>query len=94
LPDDGDLATAHQLNNKILSALTGQIPILGFEVEGGRLQDVFLHLTEWIKRELQLHKKFLSTRSRSRKKPLPPGGLFSGENWLIYGSAVELSTSC
>jgi ABC-2 type transport system ATP-binding protein len=46
-PDDGHLATAHQINNKILSALIkAKIPILGFEVEGGRLQDVFLHLTE------------------------------------------------
>jgi ABC-2 type transport system ATP-binding protein len=46
-PNDGDLATAHQINNKILSALIkSKIPILGFEVEGGRLQDVFLHLTE------------------------------------------------
>jgi ABC-2 type transport system ATP-binding protein len=46
-PEDGDLATAHQINNKILSALIkAKIPILGFEVEGGRLQDVFLHLTE------------------------------------------------
>lgn len=46
-PNDGDLATAHQINNKILSALIkAKIPILGFEVEGGRLQDVFLHLTE------------------------------------------------
>jgi ABC-2 type transport system ATP-binding protein len=46
-PNDGDLATAHQINNKILSALIkAKIPILGFEVEGGKLQDVFLHLTE------------------------------------------------
>jgi len=46
-PNDGELATAHQINNKILSALIrAKIPILGFEVEGGRLQDVFLHLTE------------------------------------------------
>ena len=34
-------------NNKILDALIkAKIPILGYEVEGGRLQDVFLHLTE------------------------------------------------
>ena len=34
-------------NNLILSALIGaEIPILGFESEGGRLQDVFLQLTE------------------------------------------------
>jgi len=46
-PDNGELATAHQMNNKILSTLIrAKIPILGFEVEGGRLQDVFLHLTE------------------------------------------------
>jgi ABC-2 type transport system ATP-binding protein len=46
-PSNGDLATAHQMNNKILSTLIrAKIPILGFEVEGGRLQDVFLHLTE------------------------------------------------
>jgi ABC-2 type transport system ATP-binding protein len=46
-PDDGELATAHRINNKILSVLIrANIPILAFEVEGGRLQDVFLHLTE------------------------------------------------
>jgi hypothetical protein len=46
-PSNGDLATAYQINNKILSMLIrAKIPILGFEVEGGRLQDVFLHLTE------------------------------------------------
>jgi ABC-2 type transport system ATP-binding protein len=46
-PDDGELATAHQMNNKILATLIrAKIPILGFEVEGGKLQDVFLHLTE------------------------------------------------
>ncbi|HEX6269893.1 MAG TPA: ABC transporter ATP-binding protein [Anaerolineales bacterium] len=45
--DDGLAADAHQINNRILSALIrAKIPILGFEVEGGRLQDVFLHLTE------------------------------------------------
>jgi len=43
----GEPASVHQINNKILSALIrAKIPILGFEVEGGRLQDVFLHLTE------------------------------------------------
>jgi ABC-2 type transport system ATP-binding protein len=43
----GDPASVHQINNKILSALIrAKIPILGFEIEGGRLQDVFLHLTE------------------------------------------------
>jgi ABC-2 type transport system ATP-binding protein len=46
-PDNGDLAIAYQINNKILSALiSAKIPILRFEVEGGRLQDVFMHLTE------------------------------------------------
>jgi ABC-2 type transport system ATP-binding protein len=45
--DDGDLAVAYDLNNKILSALLrAKIPILCFEVEGGRLQDIFMHLTE------------------------------------------------
>ena len=35
------------VNNNILSALIhAKVPILGFEIEGGRLQDVFLHLTE------------------------------------------------
>jgi len=44
---DGNLANAHQINNKILGALIrAKIPILGFEVEGGKLQDVFLLLTE------------------------------------------------
>lgn len=46
-PSDIELAKAHQINNKILGALIREkIPILGFEVEGGRLQDIFLHLTE------------------------------------------------
>lgn len=46
-PTNGEVAKAHQINNKILGALIrAKIPILGFEVEGGRLQDVFLHLTE------------------------------------------------
>ena len=37
----------HLINSKILSALIrARIPILSFEVEGSRLQDVFLHLTE------------------------------------------------
>lgn len=45
--NNNDLSKAYQVNNKILSALIrAKIPILGFEVEGGRLQDVFLHLTE------------------------------------------------
>ena len=46
-PSNGDLATVYNVNNQILGALIrAKIPILGFEVEGGRLQDVFLHLTE------------------------------------------------
>jgi ABC-2 type transport system ATP-binding protein len=45
--DNGDLAVAYEINNKILSALIrAKIPILRFEVEGGRLQDIFMHLTE------------------------------------------------
>jgi len=45
--DDGDVAVAYEINNKILSALIrSKIPILRFEVEGGRLQDIFMHLTE------------------------------------------------
>jgi ABC-2 type transport system ATP-binding protein len=45
--DDGDMAVAYEMNNKILSALIrAKIPILRFEVEGGRLQDIFMHLTE------------------------------------------------
>jgi ABC-2 type transport system ATP-binding protein len=46
-PNNGEIAKAHEINNKILSALIrAKVPILGFEVEGSRLQDVFLHLTE------------------------------------------------
>jgi len=46
-PTDGHATKAYQINNKILSALIrAKVPILGFEIEGGRLQDVFLHLTE------------------------------------------------
>lgn len=41
-PTSGD----RQINNSILEALIqAGIPILGFEPEGGRLHDVFLHLT-------------------------------------------------
>jgi ABC-2 type transport system ATP-binding protein len=44
---NGDAPKAYQVNNHILSALIrAEIPILSFEVEGGRLHDVFLHLTE------------------------------------------------
>ena len=46
-PSNGDVSKAYQANNNILSALIrAKIPILSFEPEGGRLQDVFLHLTE------------------------------------------------
>jgi hypothetical protein len=35
------------VNNRILQALIrAKIPILGFEAEGGRLQDIFLQLTQ------------------------------------------------
>ena len=44
---NGNNPKTHLINNSILSALIrAKIPILSFEVEGGRLQDVFLHLTE------------------------------------------------
>lgn len=44
---NGNTDKTHLINNSILSALIrAKIPILSFEVEGGRLQDVFLHLTE------------------------------------------------
>jgi len=44
---NGNTPKSHLINNNILSALIrAKIPILSFEVEGGRLQDVFLHLTE------------------------------------------------
>ena len=44
---DGQTDKTSLINNSILSALIrAKIPILSFEAEGGRLQDVFLHLTE------------------------------------------------
>jgi len=44
---DGTSAVDYQVNNTILKALIrAKIPILSFGSEGGRLQDVFLHLTE------------------------------------------------
>jgi ABC-2 type transport system ATP-binding protein len=49
LKDSADRTSVeeHLVNNKILEALIrADIPILRFEAEGGRLQDVFLHLTE------------------------------------------------
>ena len=44
---EADPANAYHINNEILEALIEVgVPILGFEIEGGRLQDVFLQLTE------------------------------------------------
>lgn len=44
---NGDSAKIYQFNNQILSDLIrAKIPILNFEAASGRLQDVFLHLTE------------------------------------------------
>jgi len=44
---NGDASKVYQINNRILSALIrAEIPVLSFEVEGGSLHDVFLHLTE------------------------------------------------
>jgi len=46
-PAVDELSEPYQINNKVLSALIRvKIPILKFEVEGGKLQDVFLQLTE------------------------------------------------
>jgi hypothetical protein len=40
-------ANAHQIHHRILNELIqAKIPILGFGTENGRLQDVFLKLTE------------------------------------------------
>lgn len=47
LADLANLATDSYINNRILESLIrAEIPIMGFEAEGGRLQDVFLQLTE------------------------------------------------
>lgn len=47
LADKADLAADSYINNRILESLIrAEIPIMGFEAEGGRLQDVFLQLTE------------------------------------------------
>ena len=44
---NGSEEKTYQINNNILSALIrAKIPVLSFEAEGGKLQDVFLHLTE------------------------------------------------
>lgn len=48
-PGNGGSAKSNLINNNILGALIrAKIPIMGFEIEGGKfkLQDVFLHLTE------------------------------------------------
>jgi len=45
--DGGAVSDPYQINNKVLSALINEnIPIVRFEAEGGKLQDVFLQLTE------------------------------------------------
>jgi ABC-2 type transport system ATP-binding protein len=44
---NGGKATEQHINNRLLEALIrADIPVLALEAEGGRLQDVFLHLTE------------------------------------------------
>jgi ABC-2 type transport system ATP-binding protein len=44
---NGSKATEQHGNNRILESLIrADIPVLALEAEGGRLQDVFLHLTE------------------------------------------------
>jgi hypothetical protein len=46
-PTNGDASMVYQINNQILGDLIRtKTPILSFEAVGGRLQDVFLHLTE------------------------------------------------
>lgn len=47
-PSNGKAAKlTEEINNKILGALIrAKVPILSFEIEGGKLQDIFLHLTE------------------------------------------------
>lgn len=47
LVESADDTQTHLINNKILSTLIrARIPVLSFESEGSRLQDVFLRLTE------------------------------------------------
>jgi ABC-2 type transport system ATP-binding protein len=47
VPANGTSAEEQHVNNRILEALIrAEIPILSFGAEGGRLQDVFLQLTE------------------------------------------------
>jgi ABC-2 type transport system ATP-binding protein len=44
---DGNLSLHGQINSRVLKALlSAKIPIINFETQGGRLQDVFLRLTE------------------------------------------------
>ena len=44
---NGNTDKLYLINNSVLSTLIrAKIPILNFETEGGRLQDIFLHLTE------------------------------------------------
>ena len=46
-PSNGDSSKIYQINNQILTELIrAKTPILNFEAVSGRLQDVFLHLTE------------------------------------------------
>jgi ABC-type multidrug transport system ATPase subunit len=46
-PQDRVRRNSHPANNRILQALIrARVPILSFEPEGGRLQDIFLQLTE------------------------------------------------
>jgi ABC-2 type transport system ATP-binding protein len=45
--NDGEPENTYQVTNKILSALLrAKIPVVSFEIEGNKLHDVFLHLTE------------------------------------------------
>jgi ABC-2 type transport system ATP-binding protein len=45
--DGGAVSDPYEINNKVLGALIHEnIPIVRFEAEGGKLQDVFLQLTE------------------------------------------------
>ncbi|HLO30161.1 MAG TPA: ABC transporter ATP-binding protein [Anaerolineales bacterium] len=47
LANDTSSSTSYDVNNQILGDLIrAKVPILSFEGAGGRLQDVFLHLTE------------------------------------------------
>lgn len=49
-PSNGKASQQEEIGNSILGALiNARVPILGFEIEGGKLQDVFLHLTEEMK---------------------------------------------